>query len=194
QTWPGKKVETELHYAGKKLLLSLTLAVLICSLIFLETAHGYGYKINTVENTAFRSSFTAEELAKLNEDYADKKESSAISSFVNEAERHLFQRNLYASKAFPARNGKVYYEHGKSLKENIILEKHYMAYLKERGALWNDSMRTHITKKGAWLLSKPWTSRVKETMFTDTNKWAVRIIFAAAILLLPLPFVGLKRS
>jgi len=150
-------------------------SALVLSFAFVETVHGFGYRIVDSEKAFFYSSFTGSGLLNLDKDL--KNGLSVPPAYENEAERHLFQRNFYQANRFMINKTEYYMEPGKSLRENMLLEKYFPAFLDKKAARWDDSTLAAIHRAGDWYLNTRWNSRVKETIIVSVPAWIMRLGF-----------------
>jgi hypothetical protein len=173
----------------KKDATALFSAGLLCvagSLAFAETAHGYGHLIHETDKMTFYSSFKKETLAGLNGRVVSggRVAPKDRKIYSDEADRHRFQRDFYRTNKFYYEKDKFYMEYGKSLNENMILEKYYSGWLDPAGARWDDETRAFVQAKGAYFRDKVWSSRVKETIIISWSRVQVRVFFTALACLL----------
>lgn len=183
----------------------------IFTALFIYTVHGFGYCIENVKSGRMYSSFSKEELNKINSSSL-KISNRKLAIFKNEAQRHLFQREFYFTNDFKTRDGTYYRAYANCLYENSILEYYYKRFIDEHAenrsgqlirhigrdvakkvdqnpVVWSDSLRTWMEetyKNNTWLYS----SRVKSTIITSYP--LKDILFFCLLILLVLGYVWFK--
>ncbi len=155
----------------------------VCTAIFIERVHGFGYRHWDRNIGVFRSSFTRTDLKTINEKLS---QGSVVQvhqkkEYENEALRHLFQREYYLHNKFYYSMIDYHLYVDKSYNENELIEKYYPVFLKNQQ---NQPLKDWIQKidpdlsqeliHSDWI----WTQSFKDSlkaMFTSETVWESRV-------------------
>ncbi len=160
----------------------------VLTLGFLAHVHGFGYRIESLKAGIFYSSFSQAELEA--GQTTDGQPLISNSTYLDEGDRHLFQREFYCSNDFLAADGSYYRNWSHCWMENAVLVNFYAAYMEKHAGQPVQSRLERLDRKFAdkvtgnpvvWseetsqgmLGAKPnahlIASRVKSTQFTETT-------------------------
>ncbi len=171
-----------------RLLQGIGVAAVGLTLLFMVSVHGFGYRIESLESGIFYSAFSESEL-KSGKTSAGKP-LITHPAYLNEGDRHLFQREFYCENDFLAADGSFYRNWSHCWMENAVLARYYAGYLEKFSEAKVGSRLKKIDRKfsekvadnpvvwseetaQAMQSARPQTylitSRVKGTLLTETT-------------------------